>query len=116
MLLQAEEHTADNRGVENQHGNRSTEFKSLPAHQVLADYDLAPSSWNAYSNSWLGLVSKSGILFRRPGTVRRVKSSACMLFFKSLGDNGNETGAPGSGLRENGAAMVFCKPFWKEST
>jgi len=51
MLLQAEEHTADNRGVENQHGNRSIEFKSLPAHQVLADYDLAPSSWNAYSNS-----------------------------------------------------------------
>src|SRR6266446_2391710 len=81
--------------------------------KILEDYDLAPSSWNAYSNPWSGLVSKSGTLFNRCGTARRLKSWAWMLFFRSFGDSGNETGAPGSGLRENGAAIVFCRPFWK---
>src|SRR5439155_22983407 len=78
-----------------------------------ANLYFAPSSPNAYSNSWSGLVSNTGTLFKSPGTVLRSKSSACTLLFKSLGDSGNETGAPGSGLRENGAAIVFCRPFWK---
>ena len=34
MALVAEEHTTDNRGVENHHENWSIEFKSLPAHQT----------------------------------------------------------------------------------
>src|SRR3989475_11204866 len=78
-----------------------------------ANLYLAPSSPNAYSNSWSGLVSNTRTLFKSLGTVLRTKSSACILRFKSLGDNGNETGAPASGLRENGAAIVFCRPFWK---
>src|SRR5207247_10609453 len=78
-----------------------------------ANLYFAPSSPNAYSNSWSGLVSNTGTLFKSPGTVLRSKSSARILLLKSLGDNGNETGAPASGLRENGAAIVFCRPFWK---
>src|SRR2546426_6334409 len=78
-----------------------------------ANLYFAPSSPNAYSNSWSGLVSNTWTLFKSRGTVLRSKSSACILLFKSLGDNGNETGAPASGLRENGAAIVFCRPFWK---
>src|SRR2546426_829628 len=92
-------------------GTYRVEISPGPPNQAACGF--APSSRNAYSRSWSGLVSNSGTFFSNPGTVFKLKSSACMLFFKSLGASGNETGARGSGLRENGAAMVFCRPFWK---
>src|SRR5713101_1129670 len=45
-----------------------------------------------------------------------LKSEGRKRTFNLLGSRGNETGAPGSGRRVNGAATVFWSPFWKKST
>src|SRR5207249_10101181 len=54
--------------------------------------------------------------FKTSGTVNRLNSSALKRVLSLFGSIGKDTRAPGSGRRVNGAATVFCRPFWKKST
>ena len=52
---------------------------------------------------------------KRFGTVAIVKARGSSRAVTSYHRSGHETGAPGSGRTENGAAIVWPRPFWSQA-